>query len=202
MYPEKQYHRQETAKEYTKVYTLDNNDQILIKQDEDGMLGYINVQTLKSFTRNYGAFSDSTSQSGSTNTAYAMKLNTTDLGGHGVSIVSGSRMTVENSGVYNLQFSAQLDRVAGSGTKDISIWLSVTGSNVANTSTIITMSGGAKASATVAAWNFLVPLSSSQYCELMWSTQDANLHLTASGSMSSPDRPAVPSVIATLTQVS
>jgi hypothetical protein len=36
-YPEKQYHRQETAKEYTKKYTLDATDEIAMKQ-EDGLL--------------------------------------------------------------------------------------------------------------------------------------------------------------------
>lgn len=41
-YPEKQYQRQETAKEYTKVYTLEKNDDVLLKQ-EDGMMGYISA---------------------------------------------------------------------------------------------------------------------------------------------------------------
>jgi hypothetical protein len=47
-YPEKQYSRQETAKEYTKVYTLDLSDEIVLKQ-EDGMLGYISVSDLASY---------------------------------------------------------------------------------------------------------------------------------------------------------
>jgi len=47
-YPEKQYHRQETAKEYTKLYTLDSTDEMIVKQ-EDGMLGYISVSDLTSY---------------------------------------------------------------------------------------------------------------------------------------------------------
>lgn len=39
-YPEKQYHKQETAKEYTRVYELDSTDNLIVKQ-EDGLLGYI-----------------------------------------------------------------------------------------------------------------------------------------------------------------
>ena len=199
-YPEPQYHKEETAKEYTRVYELNNTDKILVKQQEDGKLGYTDVSSLKGYNRNYGQFYDTTSQSGSANTAYAMKLNSTSFAS-GVSIVSGSRISVENTGTYNLQFSAQLDRVAGSGVKPITVWLSITGSNVDNTSTIVIMSGGAAASATVAAWNYLVPLNAGEYCELMWSTQDTNLQITASGSMSNPTRPAIPSVIATMTQV-
>jgi hypothetical protein len=199
-YPEPQYHKEETAKEYTRVYELNNTDKILVKQQEDGKLGYTDVSSLKGYNRNYGQFYDTTSQSGSANTAYAIKLNGTSFAS-GVSIVSGSRISVENTGTYNLQFSAQLDRVAGSGVKPITVWLSITGSNVDNTSTIVIMSGGAAASATVAAWNYLVPLNAGEYCELMWSTQDTNLQITASGSMSNPTRPAIPSVIATMTQV-
>lgn len=47
-YPEKRYHRQETSKEYTKVYTLDSTDEMIVKQ-EDGMLGYISVSDLTSY---------------------------------------------------------------------------------------------------------------------------------------------------------
>lgn len=47
-YPEKQYQRQETAKEYTKVYTLDLTDEVPIKQ-EDGKLGYISISDLTSY---------------------------------------------------------------------------------------------------------------------------------------------------------
>jgi hypothetical protein len=47
-YPEPQYHRQETAKEYTKVYTLDLTDAIPMKH-EDGKMGYIAVSDLTSY---------------------------------------------------------------------------------------------------------------------------------------------------------
>jgi hypothetical protein len=169
-------------------------------RNEKGILCYTPLDTLKSHSRNYGQFYDTTSQSGSANTAYSMKLNTTDFAS-GVSIVSGSQITVEKTGIYNLQFSAQLDRVAGSGVDTVSIWLSKNGNNVVNSTTNVTMSGGAAASATVAAWNFLVTLNAGEHCELKWSTTDANLHITAVGETTNPNRPAVPSVIATLTQV-
>ena len=47
-YPEKQYQRQETAKEYTRIYTLDATDKIALRQ-EDGMLGYASVSDLTSY---------------------------------------------------------------------------------------------------------------------------------------------------------
>lgn len=47
-YPEKQYYRQETAKEYTKIYTLDLTDEVPMKH-EDGKMGYIAVSDLTSY---------------------------------------------------------------------------------------------------------------------------------------------------------
>ena len=150
---------------------------------------------------NYGQFSDTTTQSGSANTAYSMKLNTTDIA-HNISVVSGSRITVQNTGIYNLQFSAQLDN--SSNTNElVDIWFAVTGSNVPNSNTQIAIN---KAQAgnfgkTVAAWNTLLPLSASQYVEIQWSATGNGVILHASGSASNPTRPAIPSVIATLTQI-
>jgi hypothetical protein len=171
------------------------------------VIGNVNVVSGSSFTRwgnklfNYGAFSDTTSQSGSANTAYTMRFNTVDIGESGVHIISQSRISVDNTGIYNLQFSAQLDRIAGSGNAFVSIWLRVTGSDIANSCTDVELTGNAAASATVAAWNFIFPLSANQYCELAWSTTDENIQLVAVGTRTNPIRPAVPSIIATLTQV-
>jgi hypothetical protein len=45
---EQRYTAFETAKNYTKVYTLEPTDEIVVKQQEDGMLGYISVEQLSS----------------------------------------------------------------------------------------------------------------------------------------------------------
>jgi hypothetical protein len=130
-----------------------------------------------------------------------MKFNTTDIA-TGFSIVSGSRITVQNTGIYNLQFSAQLDN-ASNTNEVVDIWLAVTGSNIPNSTTTVAIN---KAQAgnfgkLVAAWNYMIPLSASQYVELKWNTHDGNIILLATGSASNPDRPATPSVIATITQI-
>jgi hypothetical protein len=101
---------------------------------------------------NYGQFSDTTTQSGSANTAYSMKLNTTDFA-HEVTIANGTRITPANTGIYNLQFSAQMENTANS-TIDFDIWLAYTGSNVANSNTNITLTKVAGSlGRSVAAWN-------------------------------------------------
>jgi hypothetical protein len=130
-----------------------------------------------------------------------MKFNTTDAA-HEVSIVSGSRITVDNTGLYNLQFSAQLDNSANTNEL-VDIWFAVTGSNVANSNTQLAIN---KAQAgnfgkIVAAWNILLPLSASNYVEIKWSATNSTITLSSTGTQTNPTRPAVPSVIATLTQV-
>lgn len=150
---------------------------------------------------NYGQFSDTTTQSGSANTAYSMKFNTTDVA-HEVSIVSGSRITVANTGLYNLQFSAQLDNSANTNEL-VDIWFAVTGSNVANSNTQLAIN---KAQAgnygkIVAAWNIMLPLSASNYVEIKWSATNSTITLSSVGTQTNPNRPAIPSVIATLTQI-
>ena len=145
----------------------------------------------------YGSFSDTTLQvAASINTAYGMTFNTTDSS-NGVSIGSPtSRLVADFQGVYNVQFSAQLDKTSG-GTGNIYIWLRKNGTNVPNTATTIAIQG--TAARTVAAWNFIIQLEPTQYVELMWATDDTSVRILAASATSV--WPAIPSVIATLTQV-
>jgi hypothetical protein len=145
----------------------------------------------------YGAFSDTTTQvAASIDVAYGMVFNTTDSS-NGVSVGSPtSRLVVANQGVYNVQFSAQLDKTSG-GTGNIYIWLRKNGTNVPNTATTIAIQG--TAARTVAAWNFIIQLESTHYVELMWATDDTSVRILAASATSV--WPAIPSVIATLTQV-
>ena len=56
-----------------------------------------------------GSFYDTTSQTTTANTATLMTINSTDTPNtNGVSIVSGSKITVTYPGTYNLQFSVQI----------------------------------------------------------------------------------------------
>jgi hypothetical protein len=145
----------------------------------------------------YGAFSDTTLQTAAAiNTAYGMTFNTTDSS-NGISIGSpSSRLVVANQGVYNVQFSAQLDKTSG-GAGNIYIWLRKNGANVANTATTIAIQG--TAARTVAAWNFIIQLEPTHYVELMWATDDTSVRILAASATSV--WPAIPSVICTLTQV-
>lgn len=145
----------------------------------------------------YGSFYDDTTQTAAAiNTAYAMTFDHT-VEANGVSRGSPtSHIVVANTGVYNIQFSAQLDKTSGA-TGNIYIWLDINGSTVADSGTTIAIQG--TAARTVAAWNFVVSLTAGQYFRLMWSTDDTGIRLLHNTAVS--PCPAIPSVILTVTQV-
>jgi hypothetical protein len=117
---------------------------------------------------------------------------------NGVSIVSGSRVTVATSGTYNIQFSAQLAKTdAGNDTMDI--WLRIDGSDADWTNTEVTITASQRA---VAAWNFMIDLNAGQYVELMYSSADINTQILAAAPQTGPVRPGIPSVILTVQRVS
>jgi hypothetical protein len=148
---------------------------------------------------NYGQFSSTVTQSGSADTAYSMTFNTTDFA-NGVSLVSGSRLTIANTGLYNIQFSSQLNTTANQAV-DFSIWFAMTGSNIANSNTDFTIEKIAGGGYAVAALNFLTQIQSGSYVELKYSKTTAQGQLLAQGTRSTPTRPATPSAIVTITQI-
>jgi hypothetical protein len=145
--------------------------------------------------KRYGSFySTVTQNAAATNTAYPVTINSTDIS-EGVYIGSPtSRVYVDRVGTYNFQFSAQLLK-SGGGSGNVYIWYRVNGADIANSATIVTLAGSS--SAVVAAWNFVVDLNAGDYFELVWSTNNTNCEIHATGA-SSPV-PAVPSVILTVT---
>lgn len=157
-----------------------------------------NVTVYDGGQKYYGAFYSTQDQANPVaNTANKITYNTTDIS-NGVSIASSSRITMANGGIYNIQFSAQLDKT-DSGDDAVDIWLCKNGSNVANTNTQMTLVGNNGKH--VAAWNFLVQAEAGDYYELCWSSADTGVFLNYITSQVSPTRPAIPSVILTVTQI-
>ena len=150
----------------------------------------------------YGAFSDTTSQNiAVANTPYVITMNTTDLvDGIYLDAVNTSRVYCPASGIYNFQFSLQLQSTNAS-TKVVAIWARKNGSDIANTSTDITIEGSSTQQ--VAAWNFMLEMNAGDYFELVWVSDSTTVSLYHSPAQTSPYvRPAIPSVILTVAQVS
>ncbi len=132
-----------------------------------------------------------------TSASYSASFNTTDFAS-GVSI-SGSnqdKIKVANSGVYNIQFSAQFDKT-NSANATVYVWLRKNGTDIPISNTGLTLGGGANDSA-VAAWNFFVSASANDYYQLMFAATDNNTRvLYTTPSLG----PAVPSIILTVNRV-
>jgi hypothetical protein len=141
-----------------------------------------------------GSFYDTTTQSAAAvNTAYAITFNSTSLT-QGVSIgTPTSRVYVDRTGSYNIQFSLQLVST-NAASKDVYIWADVNGTSVPESATKLTMSGSSNAY--VAAWNFVIRMSAGDYFRLMWSTSNTNVQIARIAA--SAPVPAIPSVILTV----
>jgi hypothetical protein len=108
-----------------------------------------------------------------------------------------NRVYVAETAVYNIQFSAQLDKTGG-GASDVFIWLRLNGNNVAHSATKMVIDG--PNNELVAAWNWVITLADGDYIELAWQSPDANVILLAAPA--SGNIPQIPSVILTVTWVS
>jgi hypothetical protein len=165
--------------------------------------GYNPNTPVNPITTYYGSFYDTTTQSVTAGGVKAMELNNTDLTcTNGFSIANNNlsrptRITAQYSGVYDLQFSAQLNRETGGQPKQIDIWISVNGTPVPHSATGLNVQANAKK--LVASWNWFVNLSAGQYVEIMWTQDDAIdiLYLPASGSIPVD----IPSLIVTINKI-
>lgn len=146
-------------------------------------------------TPRYGSFYDTTTQTAAAiNTAYAMTFNTTDLS---VGVTRGSptsRIYVDRPNIYNIQFSAQLDKTSG-GVGLVWIWLRKNGVNVPNSAGQIRIQGND--AEIIASWNYLTQLNAGDYIELMWEVDDTSVQILYDPA--SAVHPAIPSVILTVT---
>jgi len=152
----------------------------------------------------HGAFQDSTDQTAAnTTTAYAVTFNTTDFS-NGVTIASNSRITVADSGIWNLQFSIQLTNTTNTA-QDVDIWFRVNGTNAANSNSRFGFAPRKSAGDpyhTIAAMNYFLSLNATDYVEIMWRPTDIGVQIEQYAAGTSPTRPAVPSAIVTMSFVS
>jgi len=152
----------------------------------------------------YGAFQDSTDQvAANTTTAYPITFDTTDYT-NGVTLSNSSRLNVAQAGIYDIQFSIQFKNTTNDG-QDVDVWFRKNGTNISNSNSrfhVIARKSTGDPSHLIAALNLFVSLATNDYVELMWRPSDVGVSIEHFATSSSPTRPAVPSVIATLSFIS
>jgi hypothetical protein len=150
----------------------------------------------------YGAFSDTLTHTVTANTANLMTFNTTDYSSN-VSIVSSSRITAAYAGLYNIQFSTQLQNV-DNAPQDVFIWLRINGVDVVGSTGLIGLPARKSVGDPfhdIKGWNFFVRLTVGQYVEIVWSTTSANVTIQAYTAGTLPTKPSTASNVVTMTYV-
>ena len=151
----------------------------------------------------YGAFSDFTSQTTTANTATLMALNTTDFS-NAVTLVTGSKLTVANAGIYNLQFSVQVQN-AGNTPHDIFIWLKQNGTDITGSTGKVGLPARKNPGDPfhdIKGWNYFLSMNAGDYVQIYWSTTNVDVTIQTYAASGTPTKPSTASVVATLSFVS
>jgi len=164
-----------------------------LRADVDGLQSAPPPRELK--MPRYGTFYDTTTQTAAVaNTAYPITFNTTDLSRGVYRGSPTSRIVVDREGVYDFQFSAQLDNTSG-GNHLIFIWCRKNGVDVAQSASQVALKG--TDGELVAAWNFVLQMKALDYFELVWSVNNTAVQILAQAAAAPV--PAIPSVLLTVT---
>jgi len=150
----------------------------------------------------YGAFSSDQDQTTTANTATLMTLNTTDFA-NGVSIAS-SKITVAAAGIYNLQFSAQLQNL-DNAPQDVYIWLKQNGTDIVGSTGLVGLPARKSAGVPfhdIKGWNYFLSMNANDYVEIYWSPTIATVTIETYAASGSPTKPSTQSVVATMSFVS
>jgi len=162
----------------------------------DATDGEIMVRPTIPLGLDYGAFSDTTTQTPAvSNTAQAITLDTTNSA-NGISVASSSQITVSQAGFYTITAAYQLQS-SSSSSKDVYFWLAKNGAAMTNTTRVYTIASNNDYKPVTI--SYPISLAAGDYVELMWAASDTTVSLAAlSGLAFAPD---APSTVVTVTQV-
>ena len=192
-------------KEYSSRYIEQLNNVLRLYFNQlDNFTRELNTSTTTAGLRvPYGAFSDFTSQTTTANTATLMALDTTDFS-NGVTLVTGSKITVANAGIYNLQFSVQLQSL-DNAPQDVYIWLKQNGADITGSTGRVGLPARKNPGDPfhdIKGWNYFLSMNADDYVQIYWSTTDVDVTIQTYAASGSPTKPSTASVVATMSFVS
>lgn len=136
-------------------------------------------------------------------TAYALFFNATDFANQ-VSLADTTKMTVTEPGIYNMQFSVQLQN-EDNAPQDVFIWLKQNGTDIIGSTGKVGMpqrKGINDPSHDIKGWNYFLSMNAGDYVEIWWSTNGVNVTIPNYIATPFPTKPSTASVVATMTFVS
>lgn len=151
----------------------------------------------------YGAFSDFTTQTTTANTATLMALSVTDFSSD-VFLDTGSKITVANAGIYNLQFSVQVQNL-DNAPEDMFIWLRQNGTDIVGSTGKVGMPARKSAGVPyhdIKGWNYFLSMNANDYVQIYWSVPNPLVTIEQYPASGTPTKPSTASVVATMSFVS
>ncbi len=112
-----------------------------------------------------------------------------------------SQIVCANTGIYNLQFSSQMDK-SDAGVDNVNFWLRKNGVDIPYSAGNLSLQGASPAYM-MPAWNYVLSLVAGDIIELYWGSADENMSIYSEVAQTSPyAHPAIQSTILTVTQQS
>jgi len=167
---------------------------VLVKSATDGV---IFVRPTIEQQKYYGEFTKTSDQTPAlANTAYALTFDNTEAA-ESVSIGSpASRIVVAQSGLYQFGATIQISS-SNSSDKNVWVWFRKSGTDIANTARIVTISvNGAYTPVTLSEF---FSLAANDYIEVMFAANDTSI--TVDNVAATAFAPAAPAVVLAVTQV-
>lgn len=150
----------------------------------------------------YGEWqADYTQTIASATVAYPITYATSD-GESGISLQNNSEIHFQYSGIYNIQFSAQL-QCTSTSDQDASIWLRKNGVNVPGSSGFVSVPSrhGGTPGHCIAAWNYVLEFDANDYFELVWQAESTTVSLEYYAPGTTPITPSAASIILTVSAI-
>lgn len=160
------------------------------------------LNSLRAFDNAYGAFSDTTDQTGSTTVGTVISMDTVDVA-DGITLASSTNITVPADGIFSFQFSIQFKNVTNA-QEDATVWLRINGVDLANSATQYTIPARKSASIfgyNVASLTFMLDLNANDYVQMVWLPTSTSVTIESLPASVTPAYPAIPSVVASMLQV-
>lgn len=136
-------------------------------------------------------------------TAYALFFNTTDFSNE-ISLADTTKITVANAGIYNMQFSVQLEN-GDNAPQDVYLWLKQNGTDIIGSTGKVGMPQRKainNPSHDIKGWNYFLSMNAGDYVEVWWSTDGIDVTIPNYVATPLPTKPSTASVVATMTFVS
>ena len=175
-----------------------NGGQLLFTNNTGGTFTITGVTASGLSANYYGSFSDTTTQplSGA-NTPTIWRLNTTELS-NGISISGGTRIQVTNKGIYEIGYSAQIEKTQGPDAT-VTIWAKVNGNDVDRSSSTLGLVSNSTYQLPFV--SYILDLNANDYVEFYFSSDNQYVQLTTLSGLTTPTRPVSPSLIVVAKQV-